>query len=106
MYDTYDAINDGWWLPIADDSKQPARGFRWTTDRLTPDAVRQRILEGKRIGLRPFSLGMVCVDVDHEGPDRRCSSLPYRSTLPRKDDTSFSDTTARSSRIPTGNWAR
>lgn len=63
----------GWWIPLAE--KKPERGFRWKEQQLSKDECYERYVSGKALGLRPASLGLVCVDVDREGGQENLARL-------------------------------
>ena len=60
------AFLDGWWLPLSARG-YPRKGFLWGTHKLPPEEAHSLFESGKPLGLRPASLGLVCVDVDKAG---------------------------------------
>ena len=56
----------GWWIPLH--AKKPDKGFgSWKQRQLSLSECIDRYEAGSDLGLRPASLGAVCVDVDREG---------------------------------------
>ena len=60
------AFVDGWWLPLTVGG-YPRKGFRWSTEQLSSEEAYSLFKDGKPLGLRPCSLGLICVDVDKKG---------------------------------------
>ena len=60
------AFLDGWWLPLTANG-YPRKGFLWGTRKLPPEEAHSLFERGQPLGLRPASLGLVCVDVDRAG---------------------------------------
>ena len=60
------AFVDGWWLPLTVKG-YPRKGFLWSTQQLPSEEAFSLFKTGEPLGVRPCSLGLVCVDVDKRG---------------------------------------